>query len=303
VIVFMNPGLGGKWAATSTLWAGVQILLPGETTPAYRHSPAAIRFIIQGQGAYTTVEGDQCFMAPGDLVLTPPWTWHDHGNDSDDPVLWMDGLDLPFVRDMDAGFFEPFTSEQQPLTKPANDSERRYGIGQLRPTWEHPASTSSPLLNYKWEQTEEALRRLATSGVSPYDDVALEYINPHTGGPVLPTMACWVQLIRPRVHTRAHRQTNSAVYHVFRGEGYTVINGERFAWKTGDFLSSRRGPGMSMRMIPPRAPFCSRCKIPPSSMLSACTANRNARRTAVINPSRAHFTHKCRGAIYSVRSG
>ncbi|MGH8072003.1 MAG: cupin domain-containing protein, partial [Candidatus Entotheonellia bacterium] len=95
--------------------------------------------IIQGQGAYTTVEGDQCFMGPGDLVLTPPWTWHDHGNDSDEPVLGMDGLDLPFVRDMDAGFFEPFTGEQQPLTKPANDAERRYGIGQLRPTWEHPA--------------------------------------------------------------------------------------------------------------------------------------------------------------------
>jgi gentisate 1,2-dioxygenase len=122
------------------------------------------------------------------------------------------------------------------MTKPVNDSERRFGIGQLRPTWEHPAGPSSPLLNYKWERTEEALGRLATSDASPFDDVALEYINPHTGGPVLPTMACWIQLIRPGVRTRAHRQTNSAVYHVFRGNGYSVINGERFTWKTGDFF-------------------------------------------------------------------
>lgn len=77
----LNPGLGGKWAATSTLWAGVQILLPGETAPVHRHSPAAIRFIIRRKGADTTVQGDQSFIGPGDLVLTPPWTWHDHGND------------------------------------------------------------------------------------------------------------------------------------------------------------------------------------------------------------------------------
>jgi gentisate 1,2-dioxygenase len=100
----------------------------------------------------------------------------------------------------------------------------------------HPAGPSSPRLNYKWERTEKALRQLATSSASPVDDVALEYINPHTGGPVLPTIACWIQLIRSRVHAKAHRQTNSAVYHVFRGEGYTIVNGERLAWKTGDFF-------------------------------------------------------------------
>jgi gentisate 1,2-dioxygenase len=131
----------------------------------------------------------------------------------------MDGLNVPFVRDLDAGFFEPFAGEQQPLTRPANDSERRYGIGQLRHTWEHGAGRALPLLNYKWERSEEALQQLATSGASPFDDVALEYINPHTGGPVLPTMACWIQLIRAGLRTKAHRQTNSAVYHVFRGAG------------------------------------------------------------------------------------
>jgi gentisate 1,2-dioxygenase len=153
------------------------------------------------------------------LVLIPPWTWHDHGNGSDEPVLWMDGLDLPFVRDMDANFFEPFAGEQQSLTKPTNDSEHRYGVGQFRPTSAHPGGPSSPLLNYKWERTEEALRQLATSGASPFDDMALEYTNPHTGGLVLPTMACWIQLIRSGVHAKAHRQTNSAVSHVFWGEG------------------------------------------------------------------------------------
>jgi gentisate 1,2-dioxygenase len=219
VIAFMNPGLGRKQEATSTLWAGVQILLPGETAPAHRHLPSAIRFIIQGKGAYTTVEGDPCFIGPGDLVLTPPWTWHDHGNASDEPVLWMDGLDLPFVRDMDANFFEPFAGEQQSLTKSTNDSERRYGVAQLRPTWEHAAGPSSPLLNYKWERTEEVLRQLATSGASPFDDVALEYINRHTGGPALPTMACWIQLIRSGVHNQGASADEQRRLSRFPGRG------------------------------------------------------------------------------------
>jgi hypothetical protein len=126
----MNPGLGGKSAATSTLWAGVQILLSGETAPAHRHSPAAIRFIFQGKGAYTTVEGDQSFRGPSDLVLTPPWTWHDHGSDSAEPLLWMDGLDLPVGRDLDANFrvIRSLTASAS-LGSPATSSSYHRGLG------------------------------------------------------------------------------------------------------------------------------------------------------------------------------
>jgi gentisate 1,2-dioxygenase len=175
-------------------------------------------------------------MGRGDLVLTPPWTWHDHGNESDEPMIWLDGLDLPLVAEMEATFFEPFPEDAQRVERPVGDSERRYGIGQLRPTWERSAGPFSPLLNYKWARAEEALRRLATVGASPHDDVAMEYINPHTGGPVMPTIACWIQLIRPGVHTRAHRHTGSAVYLAFEGQGYSVIDGQRFDWREGDLF-------------------------------------------------------------------
>lgn len=237
VLSFVNPATPGKFSATYTLWGAVQILLPHETAPAHRHTPVAIRFIIQGDGAYTTVDGDKCVMGRGDLILTPSWLWHDHGNDTDQPTIWMDGLDLPFVHELDAVFFDPHTELRQALSKPPNDSERRYGIGQLKPAWEPLAtSATSPLMNYKWARTYEALRNLATTEGSPFDDVALEYINPHTGGPVLPTLGCVTQLLRPGVHTKAHRHTGSAVYHVFEGGGSTIINGQRFDWSKGDFF-------------------------------------------------------------------
>ncbi len=236
VLGLINPGLRGKYAATHTLWAGVQILFPGERAPAHRHSPAAIRFIMQGQGSHTTVDGDKCIMERGDLVLTPPWTWHDHGNDTSEPMYWMDGLDIPLILDLNAVFFEPFPEDTQPQTS-LNFAERRYGAGQLKPAGERLSGLSSPLLNYKWEQTAEALGRLAQMEVNPFDDVALEYTNPYTGGPVLPTLTCWIQLLRPQVHTKAHRQVNSAVYYVFAGSGYSVIGGKRFDWTQGDFFT------------------------------------------------------------------
>jgi gentisate 1,2-dioxygenase len=235
VLALVNPGLGGKYAATHTLWGAVQILLPGETAPAHRHTPAAIRFILQGEGAFTTVEGDKCLMGPGDLVLTPPWTWHDHGSERQEPVIWFDGLDLPLVHELDAVFFEPYPEHVQPVAS-VNDAERRFGAGQLRPAWERRTGRASPLYNYKWLETRASLDRLAQFRASPFDDLAIEYTNPSTGGPVLPTLTCWIQLLRPGVHTRAHRHVSSAVYVVFAGSGESVINGQRFLWERGDMF-------------------------------------------------------------------
>ncbi|MDR7492360.1 MAG: cupin domain-containing protein [Armatimonadota bacterium] len=239
VLGFINPGLPDRYGATHTLWAGFQYLLPGEVAPAHRHSPAAIRFVIQGRGAFTTVDGDRCTMGRGDLVLTPPWTWHDHGNEGEEPMVWLDGLDLPLVAELEGQFFEPFAEEAQPVARPVGDSEHRYGLGQLRPAWEAPRGPSSPLLVYRWERTQEALRRLAAvagAEASPFDDVALEYTNPHTGGPIMPTLACGIQLLRPGVRTRAHRHTGSAVYLVVEGHGSSVIAGQRFDWGPGDLF-------------------------------------------------------------------
>lgn len=237
VLILNNPGLAHLKTATRNIYAGVQMVKPGEIAPAHRHTQSAIRFIIQGKGAYTSVEGERCFMEPRDLILTPPWQWHDHGNETDEPVIWMDGLDINLIKSLDASFSEMYPDHIHPITKPDNFALKKYGGGTLVPAWQRSNnSKSSPLLIYKWERTWAALQDLAKVETSPYDDVALAYTNPYTGGAVLPTLSCWMQMLRPGVQTQTHRHTSSAVYHVVEGSGYTLINGKQFDWKQGDFL-------------------------------------------------------------------
>ena len=150
-------------------------------------------------------------------------------------MIWMDGLDVPLTLDLEAVFFEPYGGEQQ---QPAvvNGSERRYRVGQLKPATTPAAEGWPGLLNYKWAQTYDVLQSMTSADASPYDDLALDYVNPYTGGPVLPTLACRAQRIRPDIHTIARRQVNSKVYHVFQGEGRSIIGGQRFEWQQGDFF-------------------------------------------------------------------
>jgi gentisate 1,2-dioxygenase len=231
-----NPGLDGRWATTNSLLGAIQMLLPGETARAHRHTPTAIRFIMEGHGAYTAVDGEKVIMAPGDLVLTPSWAWHDHGNLTDERVVWFDGLDLPLIQSLEAMFFELYDIPQVPLTKKDNDSERLHGHAHLAPTWVKEKPLSSPLLIYSWESAYDALMSMRDQAGSPHDGIMLEYQHPQTGGPVLPTMACFLQLIRPGEQLRAHRHTGSAVYYVERGNGETIIDGQRFVWGKGDVL-------------------------------------------------------------------
>lgn len=231
-----NPGLGGRWATTNTMIAAIQLLLPGEVARAHRHTPTAIRFIMEGEGAYTAVDGERVYMAPGDLILTPSWAWHDHGNDTDRPVVWMDGLDIPLVQSLNAMFFQMYEVAQVPLTKPDNASLRLHGHVSLNPTWVKERPASSPLLLYAWETTARSLRALRDSRGDEHDGIALQYSHPQTGGALLPTMACWIQLLRPDERTRAHRHTGSAVYYVVEGTGETIIDGCRFAWSKGDIV-------------------------------------------------------------------
>ena len=232
-----NPGLGGRWATTNSLIAAVQILLPGEVARAHRHTPTAIRFIMEGNGAYTAVDGERLYMAPGDLILTPSWSWHDHGNETRERVVWMDGLDVPLVQSLEAMFFEFYQAPQVPATRPANSSRRLHGHAHVSPTWIKEKPRSSPLLLYSWDETWKALSALGDHEGSAFDGIALEYRHSQTGGPVLPTMACWAQLLRAGERTKAHRHTGSAVYYVVRGEGQTVIDGQRFVWGKGDIIA------------------------------------------------------------------
>ncbi len=235
-IALSNPGLNGQPFATPTMWTAVQWLNGHEIAPAHRHSAQAIRFIIEGSGSWSTVEGDRVFLERGDFVLTPPMLWHDHGSKSDERAIWMDGLDIPLNNYLDASFFEPYPKEAQEVTHVLNGTVLKYGVGQLRPAWEKRSLEYPPMHTYKWADTERALTNLAQVDSSPFDDIAFEYTNPQTGGPVMPSFTCWIQLLRPGIHTRAHRQVGSAVYHVFEGSGETIINGISFHWEQGDFF-------------------------------------------------------------------
>ncbi len=235
-IALSNPGLLGQPYATQTLWAAVQWLNGREVAPAHRHTSQAIRFIIDGSGSWSTVEGDRVFLERGDFVLTAPWLWHDHGSKEEEPAVWMDGLDIPVNNFLDASFFEPYPHQAQEVTEVINGTVLKYGVGQLQPAWETRSTTHPPMHTYKWSETERALNNLAQVTSSPYDDVVMEYVNPHTGGPVMQSFTCWIQMLRPGIQTRAHQHVGSFVYHVFEGTGETIINGVRFEWKQGDFF-------------------------------------------------------------------
>ena len=238
VLMLLNPAVPPeKMVAVGTLYAGVQLLLPRETARTHHHTPSATRFIIEGELAYSTVSGERTLMKKGDYVTTPNWTWHDHGNESDQPMLWLDGLDIPLVTELDAVFFEEWSWENgvqlQPISKPPEDATHRWG-SNLRPTYQRPDGAYSPVLNYRWDTCRAALHALRDDEASPFDGVIMEYINPHTGGPSLPTMAAYLQLLRAGEHTRAHRHTASTVYHVAEGGGHSIIDGQQFDWQEGD---------------------------------------------------------------------
>jgi gentisate 1,2-dioxygenase len=235
VVQLINPALTALRSASHTLTANVQMVLPGEIAPSHRHTTAAIRFIIEGASTVTIVNGEAVEMRPGDLVLTPGGYWHGHINESDGPMLWMDTLDRPIVSALRQVYQEPYETTLQPITKQKDESFARYGTGHLRAAGTQ-AERISPLFLYRWSQTEAALDRLARISADPFDDVAFDYVNPTTGGHVLPTIGCRIQLIRAGVETKSHRHSSVSVFHVFRGAGSTVVDGVQIDWKQGDFL-------------------------------------------------------------------
>lgn len=236
VLSLSNPGLKGLPFASPTLWGAVQYLNAGESAPAHRHTPSAIRFVLQGRGVWTTVNGDACDMAPGDLVLTANWVWHDHNNGSEEAMVWFDGLDMPLIAHLDAIFFENYPSELLQAVEGAhNRSARLYGARGLLPVDSESASPSfSPLLLYRWGDTDAALATLLEErgGLT----ATLAFVNPTTGGAALPTLGCLMHRLIPGGRTAATRRAGSRIYVVFRGSGYTVIEGQRFDWGPGDMF-------------------------------------------------------------------
>ncbi|MFD9301994.1 cupin domain-containing protein [Streptomyces sp. NPDC060048] len=236
VVMLVNPGRKDVSAAAGLLYTGLQIMGPGEAMTAHRHQAAALRFVHEGTGAWTIVDGQRLEVGPRDFAITPNGTWHEHGNDGTDaPVIWQDGLDIPLVNALDAGFYEVHPELHQQPGKVVNSSVLTYAANLLPYGAEKWTRPYSPLLAYPWEQTYEALLGLArATGGSPYDGTIAEYTNPVTGGPVMPTMSAHMQLLLPGQATKAHRHTGSVIYTAAKGRGVSVIAGQRFEWKRGD---------------------------------------------------------------------
>ena len=219
VIILENPGLPGQSAITQSLYAGLQLILPGEVAPAHRHTQSALRFIVEGQGAYTAVDGERTVMKPGDFIITPSWTWHDHGNDAEVPVVWLDGLDIPTIRFFDAGFAENSPDKSQTVTQTAGNSFARYGHNMAPVRGDAPFGATSPIFSYPYERSREALDHLERHApIDDWDGVKLRYINPLTGGFPMPTMATFMQRLPRGFAGKAWRQTDGAVYSVVEGQ-------------------------------------------------------------------------------------
>jgi gentisate 1,2-dioxygenase len=235
VLVLENPGLPGLASITQSLYAGLQLILPGEVAPAHRHTQSALRFVVEGQGAYTAVNGERTTMQPGDFIITPAWTWHDHGSDAGAPVVWLDGLDIPIVRFFDAGFAENASTASQAVTRPEGHNLARYGANMAPLREASPHGATSPIFSYPYARSREALARLQRDGaLDAWDGVKLAYINPATGGAPTPTMAAFLQLLPAHFEGKPYRQTDGAVFSVVEGHGVAIV-GEGAAQQRFEF--------------------------------------------------------------------
>lgn len=236
VLVLENPGFRGQSRITQSLYAGLQLILPGEIAPAHRHVAAALRFIVEGTGAYTAVEGERTSMHPGDFILTPSWTYHDHGNPGGVPVIWLDGLDLPIVNLFDASFRESYPGDTQPAAVPEGDSEARYAANMLPVDW-LPTRPSSPVFNYPYSRSRETLDTLARHGpVHPCHGVKLRFVNPASGGPPMPTIGAFMQLLPSGFRGAPYRGTDATVYMVVDGRGRTRVGEAVWTWGPRDLF-------------------------------------------------------------------
>src|SRR5216684_2359934 len=214
VLMLENPALPGTTFITPALFAGVQAILPNEIAPTHRHTPNALRFIIEGEGAYTAIDGERIAMRPGDFVVTPGWTWHHHGNLGTKPVVWLDGLDTAFANLFGAHFREDYPEESQPVSKPA-------GV--------------SPILSYPYERARQLLEELAKGG-EPHSSHGwrLRYLNPVTGGDPFPTLTAFMQQLPKGFAGRNCRSTDGAVYCVVEGQGSIAIGETHFEFAPKD---------------------------------------------------------------------
>jgi gentisate 1,2-dioxygenase len=237
VLFLIDPGRGpSAMQVTSTLYVGFQLLMPGETAPAHKHTPSAARIVVEGEGAFTVVDGEKLPMVAGDLILTPGGAWHDHGHSGTEPVVWLDALDLPLYVYLEGSY-----SVEAPIQKPRNrpdTSEIEYVSAGLTPARRRdaPFPTTYPMMRYPWARTESALRRMADLNGSEVAE--LDYVNPETGESCLKTMGFTAMMLRPGQTDRPLLRSCSSVFHVVGGQGASMINGQKHEWGPKDTFSA-----------------------------------------------------------------
>lgn len=218
VLILENPAAPGEARITRTLYAGLQLILPGEVAPCHRHAQSALRFVLEGEGAYTAVDGERAVMRPFDLILTPGRRWHDHGNETQAPMVWLDGLDIPMVTAFDASFAEHLDGPaQHPQTLPPGDTLARYGSG-LKPVGGEP--NAQPLFHYPYARWREALATVGrASAPDSHDGVRLEFSNPADGGPAMRTISAFCQYLPAGFVTEPLRTTDGTIFVGVEGRG------------------------------------------------------------------------------------
>ena len=235
VLVLCDPGRGpGAMQATASIYLGMQLLLPGETAPAHVHTPSAVRIIVEGEGAFTVVDGEKLPMCEGDLVLTPGGEWHDHGHEGQDPVVWLDALDLPLFVYLEGSYARE--GDLQARRNRPDASEVEYLSAGLAPSRQAHRARRYPMMRYPWDRTEAALRAMAdhSHGVMP----ELDYVNPETGADVLPTMGFTAMMLAAGLKTTPRRRSCSSAFHIVRGRGRTTIDGQTVEWGPKDTFSA-----------------------------------------------------------------
>lgn len=235
VLILENPGLSGSSLITRTLYCGIQLIKPGEIAGAHRHTQNALRFVLEGEGGYTAVDGEKVYMHPFDLILTPNWAWHDHANEVDGEMIWLDGLDLGMVQLFDGAFSDQLQDEKQhPESRPAGDTLARYGHNMAPIGQNHIAGSDGarPLIHYPYAQWRETLDAMPRAGdPDPHFGYKFEFINPLDGSAVMQTISAFVQLVPAGMTTSKAQVTDGTVYTIAEGEGTATVGDQSFKLK------------------------------------------------------------------------
>jgi len=245
VLVLRNPGLTPQYAMTNTFFGDIQLIEPGEVAPSHRHTTTAARFVFEGMGGWTSVEGERVDLEPGDIVLNPQWAWHDHGNDGDDNFVFFDILDIPLLTHLGTAVWDfdyvqvtgDKANRKQPLTRPNNKCMSLFDSSGIIPRFVSSSRADhSPLLGYRYTTVRATLEKMRDEKGSPNDGIIVEFNNPESGTSIAPTMSICAQLLRPNEKTLLHRHNWSTIYIAIDGHGTTVVDDTTLEWEKNDIF-------------------------------------------------------------------